>query len=459
MADGGAAGGAGDESPAYRSAGRRIPEGAVTAALSGGGAGVGAFGEELVTKSMTEALPSGVLAGMGGVSLGEDDTVDFTEEYARSIIESTAPSLQHSSADVAPKLHSAPRAWAIEPPALPSWPTPLDVSTQQVCNYNPAQLALDIAQALGLAKVDASFEKDKCQFKCVCFNQGVDTEFRIFLYTLDESRTAVEFQRRCGDAYLYQAIKQKVWEVVDSKCSRGQSRMPYSRDLKEAPAVYSGPTLAADAFDFASIAVPAPITSAKPAAAEMPPVVDEVGPPSPSVAPRKDETTQMLCNLLCAADETVRAQGVRTAAVATTEDSLRDAMLAANLLKPLAAALVGTADGSEPEHGGDVKTRAFAATALANLTETRKTHDAVMEQDNVLRALLRLIQMDHTEETAQLRREATRALANLSGTQAEMMKSSGADDALRGILEDRRAMADKSMSASARRAADSLGVF
>lgn len=285
------------------------------------------------------------------------------------------------------------------------------------------------------------------QFKCVVFNQGVDADFRVFLYSLndpededdDAVRIAVEFQRRCGDGYLYHAVKSKVWDDIDAKLEGHQTRTSYTRDVvADRPEKYTGPALPASAFDFSAIPVPEPIQTG---VAPAPTVVtdaaeDSVEPPTPSAAAGHAEATLMLSNLLNAPDESVRAQGVRTAAVATTEDSIRDELLKSDLVKPIVRALIGTEDGSEPEHGGDVKTRAFAATALANITHNRETHETVVADENVVRTLIRVVSQAHDEETAQLRRESARALANLATSMAEELKEAGAAASVDALLAD-----------------------
>jgi len=428
--------------------GRRLPAGAVS------GAGfeaspVGAFGERLATKSVgalgggeapapldfyvdaARSIVGAVSSASSSAGLAADATIDFEKSVTRAV------------GVAEPDVGRAPsEEGVLVPPRVPAWPTPLDVSMQQVVNFPALSLAECIAQSLMESNVDIAFDKERCQFNCVVFNQGVDSEFRVFLYSLNDPddaaddvlRTGVEFQRRSGDSYLYHAVKAKVWEDVDLRFEGHQSRSNYVRDIvADKPEKYTGPSLPASAFDFSSIPIPEPIVMGGADAADA--AADDdvlLEPPTPTEV---DDTTRMLSSLLNAKDESVRAQGVRTAAVATTEDALRDDLIKADLVKPLSLALAGTEDGSEPEHGGDIKTRAFAATALANITDNKKTHSFVAD-DAVVRTLVRVVAQEHDEETAQLRREATRVLANLATSMPDMLKEAGAAESVGALLAD-----------------------
>jgi hypothetical protein len=179
-------------------------------------------------------------------------------------------------------------------------------------------------------------------------------------------------------------------------------------------------------------------------------------PPTATKFDAAEDTMSVLCHLLSAkCTESVRAQGVRSAAVACSDDDVRAKIVEAGLVPALCQALSGGSD-IEPDNGGDVATRCHAASAIANLSESRDSHEALVGVDGLLRVLFRLTMASHEARSAQLRREAARAVANLAATQGNLMSKSGGIDAVREVLSD--AHADSVMRQHAMKAQQAMGV-
>lgn len=441
----------GSELPSYRSAGalagRRIPEAALESAGGGaGGAATFVGADALTTRSFGGAMSSGVAPGSVGAALGGDAVVELTEDAARAVVaESTIPGSEAfgraaTGAKVAPAPGVPNMQREVMPPALPSFPSPLDRSTCVMADVSANALLDCIRGALVDSAVDFNFNADKCKFKCECYNKGGDADFRVFLYTVSARTFAVEHQRRAGDAYLYHAIKSRVWQRLDARFKGARS--PFEAPVSDSRSARSrGPGLPASACNFAAIKVSRPLSEDIRARQTSATTASRQSAKAPSKShldtvhlDTAAATVDVLSHLVSdVCSEAVRAQGIRACSVACAEDSVREAIVAAGILPKLVQALVGTDSDS---NGGDVATRCHAVTGIANLAENRNVHRALVDADGLIRTLYALTMTHHDYSTAHLRREAARAVANLAVSQGKEMSKSGGSGAVRELLSD-----------------------
>lgn len=326
-------------------------------------------------------------------------------------------------------------------------------------------LVAAIKLALASKACDFNFDADKCKFKVCAFHNGASTALRVFLYTVSEDEVAVEFQKRSGDSHLYRQLRTHVATSI-SETFKGHFTADFKRDDSQ---VFQQPfpvVLPAAACDFSKIKTPKPLEASlfesrtetaaapAPAAATDPPAVAALDPEKDAAA----DSMHVITALLEASDERTVSQGVRAAAVASAHDSMRDAMVNAGVIDAVAAALARDGLNSEVHAGGfvkaagDVDTRCFAATTLANLSQSRECQEQIVDC-GVLRTLFRVTSTGHDFESAQLRRECVRAVANLSATQGKTITSSGGLDAVKGLL---RGCDDQVMRTHALRAQQAL---
>lgn len=348
-----------------------------------------------------------------------------------------------------------PPAPTIFPPTVPMYPVPLDTSTCVVHDCEAAAIQAIVSEQLAGAGVVREFDADTCQFRCVHFEQGMDTHFRIFLYTVGEGGRdfAIEFQKRRGDSFLYNRIKLRVWEGVDTRFpgrreSYKRPEPPAGAALGAAaqvPFVSFGPVLPAAEFDPSTIKMPAPLDIASlmmPAEPSTP--TSEIDafpseaddPPAALEGETAEDTVELLTGMLTSSEGEVVSMGVRAAAMASLENRLHERLCSPAVLSCLANVLSGQSAAvlrmpGEETARPDPTSQVFAATTVANLAENRHCQAAIAEHPALMPALARNVADTSVPETTHTRRECTRAITNLVLTQRAAVEQVNGGQALR----------------------------